>query len=150
MDMNNLWEALKSSSQHQHTDECRTTSKSPQDLRTLQKVKRMTELSKDIEGTLWDKHAMLLSTHGTLSEHWLARWPDKAPHLAYLKACHEASGIIVLCKDPALVMETWRNVKKPKECEATTIGEAAEGLLKSVAMERYWALGLMEEEQKKK
>lgn len=142
MDIKDLWEALH---RHEHSDECKNQGSNcttPADLATMKKLKRMKELSEDISASIWDKHAMLLSAFGMFSDHWLKRWPDKAPHLAYLKNCHEASGIIVLCKDPAIVMETWRNVKKPKECETTIIGDAATLLLKSVAMERYWMLGL--------
>jgi hypothetical protein len=138
MNVEKLWEALQSG---RHSDDCKSDH-TPEAQRTLTKMKKMCEMSKDATASIWDRHAMLFSAYGTCSDCWPSHWSDKAPHLSYLKACHEATGIIVLCKDPAVVLDTWRNVKKPKECNATTVGEAAELLLKAVAMERHWTLAL--------
>lgn len=136
MNLNDLLEALKSSSGHQHTDDCNNE----ETRRTIEKVRKMCELSKKMKVSIWDRHAMLLSTFGLCSEKWPSSWPNEKEHLAYLKACHEATAIIVLCKDPAVVKATCRNVKKPKECDNTIIGEAAQLLLEQVAKDRYWEL----------
>lgn len=140
MNLDELLEALKSSrsSGHQHTDDC----KNEETRRTLEKVRKMCELSKKMSVSIWDRHAMILSTFGLCSEKWPSSWPDKTEHLAYLKACHEATAVIVLCKNPAIVLETWRNVKKPKECEPTILGEAAQLLLDQVAKDRHWQLSV--------
>lgn len=146
--MNDFLDALRgsSSSSHQHTDECKNTQGGnctpPEALRTIKKVKKMCDLSKEMIVSIWDRHAMLLSTFGICSEYWPSSWPNKTEHLAYLKTCHEATAIIVLCKDPAVVLDTWCNVKKPKECDNSTIGEAAQLLLDAVAKDRHWKLSV--------
>lgn len=114
---------------------------SEEEKRSYAKMQKMVASGTNHDQSIYDKHAMILSAFHTFSECWPECWGAASvrdAHLAYLKACYEATGAIITATHAADVMTHWRAVNKA--CQDTRIGTAARRLLDSVAKERVWAL----------